>query len=215
MKFKKLSSSDPPVLTYAGVSRQIMETSRQLNESGILSSPPYGNISAKIVGKDAYVIDSDSILYERLPANKTALVSFDGKILKGKVRETTRGVFNLHASVYRKRPDVNAIIHTHSPHATAFAIVGKPIPCSTYELEWVNRGEVPVATFSRRGETELALGVIAAMGSGKAVLLANHGFIAVGENLDEAFTNALVVEDSAKKILLARELGEPLALPQK
>lgn len=193
--------------------RELDETARSLNLSGILSSPRYGNISARVPGKEAFLIDSDSTLYDRLRPNQIALVGFDGRLLKGRVRETTRGVFELHASVYKNRSDVNAIIHTHSPYSTAFAIVAKPIPCTNYEMEWVNGAEVSVAKFARRGDHEMATSVLAAIGSKNAVLMANHGMIAVGSGLRDALANALVVEDAAMKNYIAGTLGTPLELP--
>lgn len=193
--------------------RDLDETARNLNRSGILSSPRYGNISARVPGKEAYLIDSDSILYERLRPSQIALVSFDAKLLKGRVRETTKGVFELHASVYKHRSDVNAIIHTHSPYSTAFAIVGRPIPCTNYEMEWVNGAEVSVAKFARRGDREMATSVLNAIGTKNAVLMANHGMIAVGADLRDALSNALVVEDAAMKNYIAVSLGTPLGLP--
>jgi L-fuculose-phosphate aldolase len=200
-------------MPYQSLILDIVEISRRLNASGILSPPGYGNISARVPSEEAFLIDSDSILYERLSPTKIAKVSFDGRILKGNVRETTKGVFDLHGSVYKARDDVNAIIHTHSPYATAFAIAGKSIPCTTYELEWVNGGEVAVAKFARRGDKEMAISVLQAIGSKNTVLMANHGLIAVGKDLNTAFLNALAVEDAAKKNYMALSVGVPLPLP--
>lgn len=191
---------------------RVVATCAQLNSSGILSPGNYGNISARVPGQEAYLIDSDSVLDE-FTTDKIALVSFGGQVLEGRVRETTKGVFDLHSSVYKKRSDVNAIIHTHSPHAASFAIAGKPIPLSTYELEWVCGGAVPLAKFARRGERAMAESVLRVLGKGNAVIMANHGLLALGSDLKMALANALAIEDSARKILYAHLLGKPQPLP--
>ena len=119
----------------------------------------------------------------------------------------------MHAEIYKTRPDVRAIVHTHSPHATAFAAANRPIPACLIEMKFFLGGEVPCAPYAPPGTTELGLVCAEALGDRGGCLMANHGALAVGRDLPEALLRAEYLEDSAKIALLSMQLGGPVPLP--
>lgn len=133
-----------------------------------------------------------------------AVLELDGGQLDGALRPTSEVA--LHLGVYRARPDVGAVVHTHSMFATTFAVLGEQIPPVHYLI--VRAGEaVPVAPYARYGTAELAQSCVRALGAGFAVLLANHGVVAVGADLGAAMTVAEAVEYTAELAWRARQLG--------
>jgi len=118
-----------------------------------------------------------------------------------------------HCAIYRKRPDVNAVVHAHSPGALAFAVAHQEIPATTIELAAVSGARVPLAKYATPGTEVLAVNTAEALGNGNAVIMANHGIAAVGSTLDEAFNNALSVEFTARININAKTLGGIAELP--
>ena len=112
----------------------------------------------------------------------------------------------MHTAVYQKRPQIKGVVHTHSLYATALACAGKSLPAVHYMLARAGK-EVPLAPYATFGSPELAQNALDAMGENKAVLLANHGLLAIGKDLKEAFLIAEEVEEVAKLFILASRLG--------
>jgi L-fuculose-phosphate aldolase len=109
----------------------------------------------------------------------------------------------LHLAIYNARSDVQAVVHTHSTYASALAVLRLPIPQIIDELVFQLGGQVEVADYAFPGSRELADNVVEALGPRNAVLLANHGGLAVGSTLDRAYQNALLLERAAHIFLLA------------
>jgi L-ribulose-5-phosphate 4-epimerase len=113
----------------------------------------------------------------------------------------------LHCCTYAKRPDVFGICHTHSTFATAWACCGKEIPVIVAELAGMIGGPVKCAPYAPMGTLELAHIVAEHLGSQNAILMENHGMLAVGENIEKAYANAVIVEEGAKVTLYAMQIG--------
>ena len=118
----------------------------------------------------------------------------------------------MHLAVYSARPDVGAVVHTHSVFATTFAVLGEELPAVHYALAWAGR-RVRVAPYATYGTPAIATGCVATLGEDGAVLLANHGVVAVGPGLDAALEVAEAVEYTAELCWRARALGTPAILP--
>jgi L-fuculose-phosphate aldolase len=118
----------------------------------------------------------------------------------------------MHLAVYRRRPDVGAVVHTHSPWATTWAVLGREIPAVHYVIASVGH-RVRVAPYATFGSGELAGLAAETLGADNAVLLANHGVLAVGPDLDGALDNAVRVEFLAEVYWKACQIGEPVILP--
>src|SRR5262249_582271 len=115
--------------------------------------------------------------------------------------------------VMRRRPDVHCVMHTHSPYATAFGVIYKPIPVVLSESAACLGGEVPVAPYQMSGTPEFAQLIAETLGEGSAVIWGNHGAMVVGDSLARAFSTAHALEDSAMVYAIACGLGEPRLLP--
>jgi len=169
-----------------------------------------GNVSARIPGESLVAITPARIRYERLVPGDIVLVDLDGAVVEG--HHPASSETPMHTLVYQRLPAANAIVHTQSPYATAFAVLRERIPLVSTEGFAVNALQVEVAGFQPPGSVELGDEAVAALerqpGS-RAVLLANHGVLAVGSSLEQAFGVAENVEREAQIYYLARSLGTP------
>jgi L-ribulose-5-phosphate 4-epimerase len=169
-----------------------------------------GNVSARIPGESLVAITPARIRYERLVPADIVLVDLDGAVVEG--RHPASSETPMHTLVYKRLPAADAIVHTQSPYATAFAVLRERIPLISTEGFAVNARQVEVAGFQPPGSVELGEEAVAALerqpGS-RAVLLANHGVLAVGASLEQAFGVAENVEREAQIYYLARSLGTP------
>ena len=117
-----------------------------------------------------------------------------------------------HARIYQHRADVNAVVHVHSPHLTAFAVARLPVPVILEETAQVIGHEIRTAPYAICGTARLADNVVQTLGSGAAVLMANHGMVGVGRNIEAALQVCYIAEETARIALLAQSLGQVCAL---
>ncbi len=172
-----------------------------------------GNISARLAGQDLVVITPSGLRYETLAAEDMVIISLDGKVVYG--NHSPSSETPLHTLIYQQRPDINGIVHTHSPYATAFSVLHEAVPLICNEGLSVNAVQVEVTEFNLPGTPELGMAALAALArnpGSRAVLIANHGVLAVGESLPEAFSVAENVEKEAYIYYLARSIGTPFTL---
>ncbi len=186
----------------------VSEYGRKMLHQG-LTSGTGGNIST--AAGDGVAISPSGMPYEEIAATDVPVVSLDGDRIAGD--RTPSSETPMHTRIHRLRDDVNAIVHTHSPYATTFAVLGEEVPASHYLVAFAGK-EVPVAGYATYGTPEL--GELAAETLGEeynACLLQNHGVVAVGGSLEAAFETALMVEYSARIHYQAKSIGEPTILP--
>jgi L-fuculose-phosphate aldolase len=119
----------------------------------------------------------------------------------------------MHCTIYRQRPELNAVVHAHSAGCLAFAVANQEIPVTTIELAAVSGGRVPLAKYATPGTEALAEATVEGLERSDAVVMANHGLVAVGKTLDEAFHNAVSVEFAARVNINAKGLGAVVELP--
>lgn len=170
-----------------------------------------GNVSAlgRIDGRSVVAITPSGVRYEHLTESAICVVERGGEPLVGELVPSSE--LPLHLRVYSARPDVGAVVHTHSRYATTFAVCAQPVRAVHYRLARAGI-EVPVASYARYGSDRLARSCTDAMGEGKAVLLRNHGVVAVGTTLDDALETASAVEETAELQWRASLLGQPRVL---
>jgi L-fuculose-phosphate aldolase len=145
-----------------------------------------------------------------------ALVGFDSTVRAGSLPGGTFEIVEMHSKVYEKRPDFSAIIHTHSPYATAWAIANRPLPC-VYEAmaRFDMHDGVPVAPYAPRGSKESISNILSAIGpKTRCILLQNHGILAFGEDIETATRMALILEEAAHMAILAEALGGATVIPE-
>ncbi len=187
---------------------EVVRACHQLLATGLVRGTS-GNVSVRDAATGTIAITPTGLPYPGMRAADVAVLAPDGAQLDGDLRPTSEVA--LHLAVYRARPDVGAVVHTHSMFATTFAVLGEQIPPVHYLI--VRAGEaVPVAPYARYGTPELAESCVRALGAGFAVLLANHGVVATGADLDAAMAVAEAVEYTAELAWRARQAGVPQLL---
>ncbi|SHE53213.1 L-fuculose-phosphate aldolase [Desulfofundulus australicus DSM 11792] len=189
---------------------QVYKMSLRMATSGLVTGS-WGNISARVPREELVVITPSGIPYANLQARDMVVLDLDGRVVEGEKRPSTE--FMLHLAIYHARPDVYAVMHTHSVFASALAVARKPIPPILEDLAQTVGNGVAVASYARAGTEELARAAVEALGDRGAVLLANHGVVGVGRNLEEAFMVCQIVEKSAKVYVWADLVGQPAILP--
>jgi L-ribulose-5-phosphate 4-epimerase len=187
---------------------------RRLMDIGALSLSRHGNISARVPGFDMILMTGSSLA--GVTDESLAVLDLGGRVISGEVAPTEQEIISMHTEFYHQRPEIGCVIHTHSPHATAFAVAGEPLPCAAETMaRWGIFDAVPVAGWAPRGSTEAISNIVAALqGSpgAEAVLLESHGVLVGGANPEEATRRAVALEETAQVTLLARLIGTPRVL---
>ncbi|WP_162523583.1 class II aldolase/adducin family protein [Calorimonas adulescens] len=188
---------------------KVIDIALKMSRSG-MAPATWGNVSARDSETGYIFITPSGMDYNELHPEDICVVDNEGKMVEGKWKPSTETP--LHLLFYRERPWIGGIVHTHSIFATAFACAGKSIPVVIATLASKVGGDVPIAPYMSSGTEEFGRNALDAMGDKTAVLLANHGVVAVGNNLDDAYTTAEIVENAAKIYVISNSIGTPLRL---
>lgn len=187
--------------------REIVATGRALDEAGLVPGKS-GNVSCRVPG--GLLITPSGVPYAELDPGDLVLVDPGGAVLAGRRRPSSE--WPMHAAVYASRPDVAAIVHTHSPRATALSCAGRGIPAFHYMIALAG-GDVRCTPYATFGTDELAANAVRGLEGRRAVLLGNHGVLAVGGSLPSALAVAREVENLALQYLELKAAGfEPAVL---
>jgi L-ribulose-5-phosphate 4-epimerase len=170
-----------------------------------------GNISGRDPESGLVVIKPSGVLYSDLTPDKMVVLDLDGKIVEGTLKPSSDAATHLY--IYRQRPDVNGIVHTHSPFATAFAAVGKPIPPVLTAICDEFGGAIPIGGFAPIGDEAIGKEIVRSIGDSPAILMQNHGVFTVGKSARSAVKAAVMVEDAARTVYYSLQLGEPIPIP--
>ena len=170
-----------------------------------------GNVSGRDPATDLVVIKPSGIRYEDLTPDNMVVVDLDGKVVEGKHKPSS-DIF-AHVYVYRHRPEVNGVVHTHSTFASAWAAVGKPIPPVLTAICDEFGGPIPVGTYAKIGGDEIGQEIIRSIGASPAILMKNHGVFTIGQTPEAAVKAAIMVEDVARTVFYALQLGQPDEIP--
>jgi len=200
------------------LSKSIVSAVKFLFASGVMEHSGHGNISARINnGEHKVIFTGGRGSLRDLTADELVVVSMDGKVLEGNLEAVGAEVVQMHLAIYKARKSVGSIIHTHSPHATAFAMAHEPLPCDYESLLRFEVGEpIPVTDWAPRGSDEsieAILTVLREHPSLPAMLLGNHGLLAFGSDPQAAAELVVAMEEDAEAILQARVLGGAKQLP--
>jgi len=185
--------------------------SKRMWEAGLVVASA-GNVSARVPGHDAIAVTPTSIFYDVMTADQVVIVSLDSGL---PIESTARpsGELPTHLAVYRHRPDVGAIVHTHAPYVTALSVLRRPLPPIIDEMIVYFGGTIEVADYAFSGTDDLGANVVAALGDRAGVLLSNHGNLCVGRDLAEALHVALTMESTARVYVECLRTGDPVVLP--
>jgi L-ribulose-5-phosphate 4-epimerase len=182
----------------------------ELTKNGLVTWTS-GNVSARDAKTGLIVIKPSGVKYEDLTPEKMVVVDLDGRPIEGSLKPSVDTA--THLFIYNQRPDVGGVVHTHSPFATAFAAVGKPIPACLTAICDEFGGPIPVGGFAPIGGEEIGTEVVRAIGQSSAILMQNHGVFAIGKNAQAAVKAAVMVEDAARTVFYAMQLGDPIPIP--
>jgi L-ribulose-5-phosphate 4-epimerase len=195
----------------AALRRTVCDLHAELVRYGLVAWTA-GNVSGRVPGTDRFVIKPSGIGYEELSPEAIVVCDLDGALVDGDLAPSSDTA--AHAYVYRHRPDVGGVVHTHSTYATAWAARGEPIPCVLTAMADEFGGEIPVGPFALIGDDSIGRGIVATLDKHRspAVLMQNHGVFTVGPDARAAVKAAVMCEDVARTVHIARQLGEPLPI---
>jgi L-ribulose-5-phosphate 4-epimerase len=176
-----------------------------------------GNVSERVRvpdGEDLFVIKPSGVRYDELSPEEMVVCDLDGRLVEGARSPSSDTA--AHAYVYRHRPDVGGVVHTHSTYATAWAARGEPVPCVLTMMADEFGGPIPIGPFALIGDDSIGRGIVDTLRDSRspAVLMRNHGPFTIGADATAAVKAAVMVEEVARTIHIARQLGEPLAIDQ-
>ncbi len=171
-----------------------------------------GNISARVPGTGLMVIKPSGVAYPDLTPESMVVCDLDGAVVEGPLSPSSDTA--THAYVYRHMPEVGGVVHTHSPYATAWAAIGEPIPCVITAMADEFGGQIPVGPFALIGSDEIGRGIVSTLNGHRspAVLMRSHGVFTIGPSARAAVKAAVMCEDVARTVHLARTLGRPVPL---
>ncbi|MEY9978690.1 L-fuculose-phosphate aldolase [Lysinibacillus sp. RC79] len=168
-----------------------------------------GNISIYVPSENCVAISPSGIPYEELTAADIVLIDLEGQIIEGHHKPSSE--WAMHTMVYKRRPELKAVVHTHSIFAKTLSCLREPLPAVSYLVAVAGKA-VQCAEYASFGTPALGENALKAMEGSKAVLLANHGLLAAGANVEEAFNIAEEIELCAEVYIRARSIGTPVIL---
>ncbi|MCI5662305.1 MAG: class II aldolase/adducin family protein [Clostridia bacterium] len=187
------------------IQSQLVQTAQRAYREKMFAATS-GNLSVFDRESGKIYITPGSFPYEKMTPEDIMAIDLDGNILEGKHSPSSE--WRMHAAIYRADKRVNAIVHTHSPYATAFAINHMRIPAVLYEMVFFLGGDIPVAEGAIPGTPEVGENCVPVLKERNGCLMANHGALAVGDTLDRAYTRAVYIEDAAKAYSVALTHGK-------
>ncbi len=198
---------------FAEVRYEVWFHARRMWEAGLVVGSS-GNISRRLADEPNLIaITPTSITYDDMAAPQIVIVDLaTGKSVHS--RDAPSYELPMHRAVYRRLPSVTAVVHTHSPFVTTLSVLRRPLPPLMDEMMLQFGGPIDVAEYAFTGTEEVGDNVVRALGDRAGVLLANHGNVCVGSDLQAALQTAMLMEAAARVYVQSLQVGEPVALPE-
>jgi L-fuculose-phosphate aldolase len=192
-------------MTQLAIRKEIIATCLQMEALGI-NQGTSGNVSHR--WQEGILITPSGISYDQLKPKDIVYVPFSSKeAWEGEYPPSSE--LDFHFDILKAKPDINCVVHNHSPHATSMAIVGMDIPAHHYMVAVAGGHKIPCARYATFGTPELSANILKELEAYTACLLANHGVVTTGMTLKKALWLAVEVENLAKQYILAKQIGEP------
>jgi len=190
--------------------KQVLEYAQKSFRQGLMAGTS-GNLS--VLSDDGkIVITPSSISYAEMTPNDVMVIDHNGTVLEGPHKPSSE--WPMYVEIYKNMPEVRSVVHTHSPYATAFAVINESIPLILIEMVFFLKGDIRVAPVAPQGTAKVGKGVVEALKGRGACLMQNHGVVSVGKDLAEAFIRMEYTEDAAKICHMARAIGTPTIIPE-
>lgn len=189
---------------------EVCRGNRMLPDTGLVTWTS-GNVSGRDPETGYVVIKPSGVPYEEMTPSDMVIVDLREKVIEGELKPSVDTA--THLAVYRQREDVQGMVHTHSPFATAFAAVGKPIPVYLTAMADEFGGAIPVGAYAKIGGEEIGQEILRSIGDSRAILLKNHGVFTIGPSVMDAVKAAVMTEDAARTVYYALQLGQPQEIP--
>ena len=188
------------------IKQDVLRTAKKAYEEKLMAGTS-GNMSVYDPENKWIVITPSGYDYSIMEEKDIVVIDLEGNIIEGIHRPSSE--WKMHAEIYKGVEEVSAIVHTHSPYATAFAVNHQEIPVILIEMIPFIKGSIEVSPFAEQGSAEVGINAVPFLKNKNACLMANHGVVAVGTDIDKAYINAVYVEDSAKIYHMALTVGTP------
>jgi L-ribulose-5-phosphate 4-epimerase len=197
-------------MKYTELRERVCEGNLQLPRLGLVTWTS-GNLSARDPGTGYIAIKPSGMLYDRMQPSDMVIVDLAGRIIDGERGPSSDTAS--HLGVYRARPEVMSVIHTHSTYATAWAATGRPIPCCLTAIADEFGGPVPCGAYAAIGGDAVGEEIVRSIGDSPAILMRQHGVFTIGTSIQKALQAAVMVEDVARTCAIALGIGELTPLP--
>lgn len=184
---------------------EVCEGNLELARQGLVAWTG-GNLSALDTERNVIVIKPSGMLYSEMTPKDMVIVDMNGKIVEGNHGPSSDT--SSHLGIYRGKPEVRSVIHTHSTYATAFAAVGKEIPACLTAIADEFGGPIPCGGYAAIGSDEIGKEILAKIGDSPAILMKQHGVFTIGTSIKKALQAAVMVEDVAKTVTVAMQIGQ-------
>ena len=197
--------------TVAGIRAEVARLHAELPRWGLVVWTA-GNVSARVPGHDLLVIKPSGVGYDELTPEAMVVCDLDGNLVDGDHSPSSDTA--AHAYVYKHLPEVGGVVHTHSTYATAWAARGEPIPCVLTMMGDEFGGEIPIGPFALIGDDSIGQGIVETLRRSRssAVLMQNHGPFTIGPTAKAAVKAAVMCEEVARTVHIARQLGDPIPI---
>ncbi len=190
--------------------QRVCHLNQELERQGLVTMTS-GNVSGRDPETNRVVIKPSGVSYQHLTPDDMVVVSLQGEALEGNLKPSVDTATHLY--IYRQRPDVHGVVHTHSNYATAFAAVGQSIPCALTAIADEFGGPIPVGPYAPIGEEDIGKAIVDHIGNCKAILMKQHGAFTIGDSPEAAVKSAVMLEDVARTCFLALQLGHLTEIP--
>lgn len=197
--------------TLAAMKRSVLAAARKAYDEKLMAGTS-GNMSVYSRELEIMAITPSSYDYSIMEEQDIVLIDLNGQVIEGCHRPSSE--WKMHAEIYRHLPHVGAVVHTHSPYATCFAVNHQEIPVILIEMIPFLKGKLEVSPYAEQGSAQVGLNAVPILRRKNACLMANHGVVAVGGTMDEAYINSVYTEDTAKIYHMSLSCGgRPVVIP--
>lgn len=190
--------------------RAVLETAKKAYREKLMAGTS-GNMSVFWPEKGWMVITPSSYDYEIMKEKDIVVTDLEGQVKEGCHKPSSE--WRMHAEIYKHLPHAGAVVHTHSPYATSFAVNHQEIPVVLIEMIPFLKGKLEVSPYAEQGSAQVGLNAVPILKRKNACLMANHGVVAVGESISAAYINSVYVEDTARIYHMALQSGKPVVIP--